>query len=325
MNGKELMLVLGGAIVLGGGAALAGLSLARSDAPTTPTVDTAAMDARMESIERSQARTAKSLERLSGTVDRLAQQVHQANVNATKANQAAEKAVAASTDGAGPGHGGMRFLGGPESLKDLSPEQRAAAEAKMAELKERFGGLAAGGMGPGVHVLNGEDLPEGVKDILTGLEDGILNGSGMNLPEAATSALGGMLKGFELRRLPEAERWQKAREDLNLTSYQEDELKAANTALDADMKDAMVRETRDTKNGGKLTIARTDPTKMLAARKRYDERVDNALDTDQRKKWRENGYSNAFGKSPAGGGISVISSIETVTNGTKSSESGTEK
>jgi hypothetical protein len=318
MNGKELMLVIGAA-VLGGGAAVAAFTLSKGAEPADPVVDTAAADKRMESVERSQARTAKSLERLSGTVDRLAQQVHQANVTASKANEAAEKAAAANSgNGSSGGHPGFAMHGG-KSLEDLSPEERAAAEAEMAKMKKHLGSF-----GPGIRMVSGENLSEGLRDVLSGLEGNLLEGVGGEFAEAASGALGGMLKGFELRRLPEAERWQKAQDDLNLTSYQMEELKSANTALDEDMKGAMINESRDTANGGKLTIRRTDPAKALEARKRYDERVNNSLDTEQRKKWRDNGYSNAFGKSPAGGGISVMS-VKTITNGSSTPTDGGEK
>jgi hypothetical protein len=159
--------------------------------------------------------------------------------------------------------------------------------------------------------------------VIESTSDALLDGE---FPEALRGALGtlagaegmaplqGMLKGMQLRRLPEAERWQKAQDELNLTGSQVEDLKAATQRLDDDMKSSMVEETRTTDSGATLTVRKTDAVKSVEARKRYQESVDAALDTEQRKKWKNDGFANAFGRSGGGGTAISVMSFDTLSN-----------
>lgn len=128
-------------------------------------------------------------------------------------------------------------------------------------------------------------------------------------PQVALAALSGNLperfrRMQELRSLPEEERWQKAREALGLTLYQEEELKAASKEHAESHREAMKITTQETKSAygtstQAISIAMPDMEKMREARKRYDDRVSQALNAEQAKKWREEGYEGALG---AGGG-----------------------
>ncbi|NUN52043.1 MAG: hypothetical protein HUU06_04530, partial [Planctomycetaceae bacterium] len=114
-------------------------------------------------------------------------------------------------------------------------------------------------------------------------------------------------KSGELRRLPEEERWAKAREALGLTGYQEEELKAAIRERSEAMREAtkVVASESTAEDGSSsraVTIAMPDIGKMEEARKRYDDRVSQALNAEQRKSWREEGYEGALG---GGGGASM--------------------
>jgi hypothetical protein len=71
MTGKELVLVFAGAALLGTAAAAATQLALRVGSPRDVVVDTSALAARLELLERDLARTAMSLERLAGTVYRL--------------------------------------------------------------------------------------------------------------------------------------------------------------------------------------------------------------------------------------------------------------
>lgn len=307
MTGKELVLVFAGAALLGSAAAAATQLALHDGSPREMVVDTSALEARMEQMERDQSRTAKSLERLAGTVDRVNEQLSLARSEAAERAKTGPAADAGDADGTFPAWTSdgkqrprVQLLGGPggaASLDALSAEQREKVLASLNKLPEMMGAQA-------LDVTDGE-LPEALRNAI-----GTMVGADGAMP------LEGMLKGMQLRRLPEAERWQKAQDELKLTGSQVEDLKSATQRLDDEMKGAMVEETRTTDGGGTLTIRRTDPEKSGAARKRYQESVDTTLDTEQRKKWRDGGYGNAFGRSGGGNmAISVMSVDSISTNG----------
>ena len=124
------------------------------------------------------------------------------------------------------------------------------------------------------------------------------------------SALTDRLKRtMDLRQKPEEERWAAAREALGLTLSQEEELKTAIKERDQSMRDAMKVESREVKdadgNGTQaVTISMPDPEKMREARRKYDDRVGSALNQEQAKKWRDDGYEGALG---GGMGMGILS------------------
>jgi hypothetical protein len=281
MTGKELMLVLGGAVALGGGAAATYAVVGGQDQAPAPRVDTSELEARIEGLEKNQLRTAKALERIGDRIGRISEEV-------TKTRIEAAKAATAQRPPAGPGFPGFVHRGGTET--EEGTEVRTGV---------RMGGREGGAftLGEGIALsgdklkaLGGEEMAEAVQKALEGVREQL---------GSEDSPLAGMLKGFELRKLPKEERWAKAQEDLNLSPNQVDDLKSAAADFDEEMKGAMVTEKTEAGNGGTFTVRRTDFEKAAAARKRYQERVDQSLDTDQRKKWKDDGYANAFG-SPGG-------------------------
>jgi hypothetical protein len=115
----------------------------------------------------------------------------------------------------------------------------------------------------------------------------------------------------ELRGKPEEERWTAAREALGLTLGQEEELKAALKEREQAMRDAMKLETAEVKGGdgaaeGAVTIRMPDLEKVREARRKYDDRVASALNVEQAKKWKEDGYEQALGSGGMGFGGAAI-------------------
>jgi hypothetical protein len=171
----------------------------------------------------------------------------------------------------------------------LEAERKASASLRE---KVEAGGSGAGQFGgPGRLPFGGSPLE--------GEAGAALQSLSLALPER-------LRKSGELRRLPEEERWAKARSALGLTGYQEEELKAAIRERNEAMKEAtkIVASESTSEDGSashSVTIAMPDVGKMGEARKKYDDRVSQALNADQKKGWREEGYEGALG---GGGGAS---------------------
>jgi len=135
----------------------------------------------------------------------------------------------------------------------------------------------------------------------------ILPGKGIEMLEpggtvvkmgGAPIRLGGMGKAFELLKLTEEERWAKAREELSLDSYQEEELKRIRDEARAAAKDMMKIDPDTGQMTGKIDLG-----KIFAARNKAEEQVKNLLTEDQYKKYRKGGYGNVLGT--GGGGMTV--------------------
>ena len=112
-------------------------------------------------------------------------------------------------------------------------------------------------------------------------------------------------KTGELRALSVEDRWQKAREALGLTAYQEEELKAALKERDEANRDAMKVTTSEVKGADgssnqSLSFAIPDMEKIRESRKRYDDRVNQSLNAEQAKKWKDDGFEGALGAGPGG-------------------------
>jgi hypothetical protein len=121
--------------------------------------------------------------------------------------------------------------------------------------------------------------------------------------------------GLGLRKLPEAERWTKAKDDLGLTWNQVEDLKKAVADRDAALKDAMTKETKTGPNGGTITIQRPDSGKLAHAEANYHDKLNATLGEQQKKDWRDKGYDHAFGSSPFGGaGANVVMAIDVKTD-----------
>ena len=64
--------------------------------------------------------------------------------------------------------------------------------------------------------------------------------------------------------------------------------------------------TQALEQGGSFTLRRLDQEKAAAANRAYSDRLDRALTTDQRSKWKSGGWDHSFGKLPGGGGGAVM-------------------
>ena len=77
------------------------------------------------------------------------------------------------------------------------------------------------------------------------------------------------------------------------------------------------------RNGAKFRMSRPDPEKARTARQAYDDRVSNTLDSEQKKKWNSDGYSNAMGRS--GGAQAFAVSSSTIRLGSRGDTKSDEK
>jgi hypothetical protein len=123
--------------------------------------------------------------------------------------------------------------------------------------------------------------------------------------------LKGVGSGLRLRMMPEDKRWEQAKTDVGLNDAQVETLKAAVAERDAAMKEAFeVEEETTAGTEGRLDstirIRRLDPEKAASAQSNYRKRVNETLDENQRKSWREKGYDHAMGRHPGGGNGAVV-------------------
>ena len=273
MTGKELVLAFVGAGIVGGGAGIAAnVALApKAEAPAAPSAEL--LD-RIESLETQLAQAKNSAEESRRTLLEVQDRVTKAEI---KASQAA--ADLAADTGAAPG-------------KPIRVARRVT--------KTDAGGAAAEG---GIEIAGGElgDLGEAIA-VNLGDELAKLDVDGSDLG----GQLASLQNGFKLRALPEADRWQKAKDELGLTWNQVEDLKKAVSDRDAAMKDAMTKETKAGPNGGTITIQRPDPAKLAHADAAYHDRVNATLSEQQKKDWGSKGYDHAFGSAPFGGGTMTM-------------------
>lgn len=303
MTGKELILVLAG---LGAAAGAAGMTAAMVDGGSDGGDRSAEILERIDDLGRSIEKNRKSSERVERQVEHLADRVQDLENRKLEATAAPGRVVPAVT---------------PDASDPM-----AAAEAAMRQALEDHEALKAGKLpngstsGPVVFGPRGEGLPKHLEGLRERMGDSFPEDLGRQLEEALGelgeievegvqlgSMLGGFRKGLELRRLPEAERWDKARADVGLADYQVESLKTAVAERDAAMKEATITDTQTTDSGARLSFSRIDPVKARTAREDYDRKVSETLNDQQRKSWRDGGYDNAFGGSgPMGMGSGVI-------------------
>ena len=167
--------------------------------------------------------------------------------------------------------------------KELEQEKKSGAESR-----DRLAAVEAGGARhAGGRILNANGaVPLGEGQFALGLASGD--------PARAEA----MRKYFEMRQKPEEERWAAARDALGLSSSQEEELKAAIKERNEAMRTAIKMETKDAPGSDgspQVSVAIPDATKMIEARKKYDDRVNASLSADQAKKWRDDGYEGSLG------------------------------
>jgi len=272
MNGKDLAIALAGAALVGGAAGAAASLMLAPKAETAAAAVPPDVLYRLKSAEDALAKTTTALEESRKSVNELSERVAASEIKAAKQAAAGAPVASGRTTRIGR-HAGPIEVGKGETAE---PEQLIA------------------GLGDDVKVQ---------------LENAI-NGMGEQLG-AVSGDFAGLQSGLELRKLPEADRWQKAKDDLGLTWNQVEDLKKAVLDRDTAMKDAVTTEKKTNASGGAVTIKRSDAGKAAHAEADYHDRVNAALDESQRKDWSSKGYDHAFGSSPFGGtGATMVMSID---------------
>jgi hypothetical protein len=307
MTGKELLLVLAGTAVAAGGAGVAA-AVVMGGAPDDGADRTARILDRLDELDRSLDGTRTALDQNREAIDELGDRISSVELQTVGRPGRVDVrhgTAAIAPDGSAPEEGAFHVSTGesgglegvelPEGARRFF-EGQAGQEAMKVAMKKLEGGLA--GLGGAIATSDGTMLE-------------------------LSGALKGLAESFELRKLPEEERWEKARTDLGLTQNQIDELQAASDERDEALESAMKIERSETsEGGGHLTVKTLDSAKAKEAQDAYRRRVDNNLNDEQRKGWREKGYDRAFGKSGMGGGNAVIAIS---TSHTFSSEESTEE
>jgi uncharacterized membrane protein len=273
MTGKEILIALALAGLVGGAAgAAASVSMSTKSAPVEP--PSTELAGRLKSAEDELAKTRAALDESRRSIVELTERVTKSELAAAKL--AATPAVAAPTV-----HAGSRFV---RSRRDAAGTK--AEDGKFDEVGPFFGAIEA------------QELPEAVTVELNDALDGI----GAELGEAGVR-LTSLRAGLDLRKLPEDQRWQKAKDDLGLTWNQVEDLKKAVSERDAAMKEASTVEKKTGPNGGTITISRPDAGKTAHAQAAYHDKVNSTLNDEQKKSWQSKGYDHAFGKGGFGGAM----------------------
>jgi len=272
MTGKELCVAFVGAAIVGGAAGFAATLAAATKDKSADAAD-AALTARLKSTEDELAKANARLDASKKTIDELSERVTKSEI-----------ALARRPDVASPA---VPF---PKTGQRVIRSGRRAADGKTDAAADDVSTALAG--------VDLSALPENV-----GVEiDKALDGIGAQIGGAG-SQLESLRAGLDLRKLPEADRWQKAKDDLGLTWNQVEDLKKAVADRDAAMKDAANVEKKTSPTGGTITISRPDPAKTAHAQADYHDKVNAALNDEQRKNWQAKGYDHAFGKGGFGGAM----------------------
>jgi hypothetical protein len=101
-----------------------------------------------------------------------------------------------------------------------------------------------------------------------------------------------MRRTTELRAKPLEERWTAIRDALGITIAQQDELVAALAERDEALRAALTGPRMAEGDGG-TTAVRVDREKLAEVRKKYDDRVAQALSSEQLSRYRNDGYEDA--------------------------------
>ncbi len=270
MTGKELALALVGAGLVGGGAGVAATMTMNGRPEAAASSANAEILDRLKAMEGQLAEAKKAADDSRRTLLEVQDRVTKAEIR-----------EAQSPANTGP----VRPAGATKTFRMGHHGAQAGTDASASNGTIEFGGEAADGLGEAIALQLGDEL--GKIDI--------------DLGDAA-GQLAALQNGIKLRQLPEADRWQKAKDELGLGWNQVEDLKKAIADRDTAMKDAMTKETKTGPNGGKITIQRPDAAKAAHADAAYHDRVNATLNEQQKKDWDSKGYDNAFGSSPFGRG-----------------------
>lgn len=286
MTGRELVLVILGAGLAGGASGVAvNLAMTPKEPPVAQVPPEVAE--RLKSAEASLEKARSESEASHKRVTELQERVTVAEMKLS------EQAIAAR-------NGEATRFDVPGGLKSPRTGLFRAGAGDHAAAGEPFE-INLGEMGVAISDDLGAEVAKAVGD---------LGASGTTMPPE----LAAFREGLALRKLPEADRWQKAKDDLGISWNTVEDLKRAISERDAAMKEAITTEKRTGPNGGQITIQRPDPAKAAHAQADYHDKVGRALSEDQRKTWQNKGYENAFGSGPFGGTGTVMMAIDVSTD-----------
>ncbi len=316
MTGKELLLLLAGTGAAAGAGGVGAAMVLDSGADTGD--DNAEVLAALDGLRTSIDSTQESIDEQSTELRRMSRRVQQFEIDLAETGRklANGSLVADTADDEADAHAALRRMlreGRVGRLGTLVKD--AALQRDRADLEIQVFDDAQKALATALEGL-GESLDGRVTEL------GTLEGA----TDAIRLSLGGLTKGLELRKLPEAERWDKARDEVGLSEVQIDEIKSAITERDAAVKEAMKIEPDDTGDRRlPVRIRNLDFTKAREANDAYRKRVDNTLNDQQKKDWKGKGYDNAFGDSGMGMGFSTGTVISVSTFEDSSEESSSEK
>lgn len=291
MTGKELVLVLAGAAAAAGAGGMAAATLLK-DAPAD-SGDASAVLERLDRLTASLDDTNALLEQSRDEIGGLRGRIDAVELGlrgvpaAPRASDSGRRRVDVARHGALDGEevtGGATLGAQIEATED---EVHAELQEALGALKQRL--VTAGGPQIGTVIGPGGEV--------AGL----------------SGALSGLQRSFELRRLPEEERWSKAREEVGLNDVQVEEIKAALAERDTAIDASMVVERDETDGAQRISVRRMDFEKTREANEAYRRRVDNVLNDEQKKAWKEKGYENAFGRGAMG--TATVISIGSISTG----------
>jgi hypothetical protein len=291
MTGKELLLVLVGAATAAAAGGIAATTI-MNDTTSNNADQTALLDrldklnAGIEDTNSILETNAREISGLRGRMEAVESGLHgrrAAPLTTESGRRHVERAGSATIEEVGDGRS-----------VDFSTSFEGAEDEMKAHMEEALKGLKA-------------SLADGSQPVRIGRilgENGEIAG--------ITGALEGLQRSFELRALPEGERWDKAREELGLNDVQVDEIKAALEERDAAIDESMVVERDEDDGSSRISVRRMDFAKTREANEAYKKRVDNVLNDDQKKSWKDKGYENAFGRGAMG--TATVISIGSITN-----------
>ncbi len=294
MTGKELVLLLVGSAAAAGAGGVGAARLI-NDGPANDAGQSALL-ARLDELGASLEATNGILTESRDEIGALRGRMEAVELRLNGARAAALTTASGRRHVAAPARRGATTLrSGEDGVLDLTTAGEGGVpvqlEKALAGLAESLGEHAGGGMigtmiegGGSLRVLNGE-----------------LGGT-----------LAGLRRSFALRRLPEEERWEKAREDVGLNDVQIDEIRSALVERDAAIERAMVVARDESDGNAGISVRRLDFAKTREADQAYRKRVDNTLNDQQKKAWNDGGYDRAFGNSATG--TATVISIGTITS-----------
>ena len=256
MNGKELGLVVVGAVLFGGGAGALAAHLVGSG-PAAVSDDTRFGD-RVERLENALSDTRVELKKSQRARDHLEERLTKSELRLSGVLNDRGTGARNSVGAAGSG---------PEDAGDAGVAH--AARTRQVDTEQRKAEL--------------------------GMRAKVLRSSITHLSTDFAAKMKKYKLAAKLRALPEDERWEKAREEMYLTDGQVTELQSAIAERDHLLKAARKQTEIELPDGNKFTTTTVDPTQMKTAQKAFSDRVDGVLNSDQKTAWSDKGYDQAFG------------------------------